>query len=653
VSADGGPVSHVAGPRGEEEERAARLHAAAEAVADGGWPPAGLGDASADPLIPEFDIIARIAQVHQAAAGGRAATEDGRHSSESLGDILSRSVVPMTTRPDVTGARRWGPLFVLERVGGGSFGEVYRAWDPALDREVALKLLRVPSTSPGRASTFVREGQLLASVRHPNVINVHGAAQIDGEVGLWMEFVRGRTLEQIVLEDGPMSAQEATVIAESLCRALSAVHQQGLLHRDIKAANVMRASGGRIVLLDFGTGTEVASCAGGSPGIAGTPLYMAPEVLEGAPATVQSDVYSLGVLLFFLVTGSFPVYGKSLAEVRAVHQRGDRVLLSDVRSDLPAAFTNTVEKAISPDPQSRIASPGRMRTSFGSSEESPRRSTSILPPVAVIMLAAPLLAAILGYVTSLAFKLQLGIEGDDFLSEGFFMQMEWGARSVVSTLVYTGIAGVLTHMAALLWRLATTIGGVRSVRDRLVQWRHAFTVHAGLDDPSARMQAVLAGGLLLLAVVCGAFLPLLRALTVSASTAPSAVLNPLNPRHVASHVLYGLSLDMTLFVVLALAWRVETSARRGGRTSARGAIVGVLVVAALPLLLHAAAWRVLFQSQFRLASVEGRQCYVLDEEGTEVLLHCPGGEPPRNRVLNRSDATLSITGQFGSLFEKY
>jgi serine/threonine-protein kinase len=153
----------------------------------------------------------------------------------------------------------------------------------------------------------VREGQLLARVRHQNVITVHGACEVNGEVGIWMEFVHGKTLEQIVRSDGPMSAQEASVVGESLCRALAAVHQAGLLHRDIKASNVMREAGGRIVVLDLGTGTEIdIESQPGTRRLAGTPLYMAPEILEGGTASVQSDIYSLGVLLFYLTTGTYP-----------------------------------------------------------------------------------------------------------------------------------------------------------------------------------------------------------------------------------------------------------------------------------------------------------------------------------------------------------
>jgi serine/threonine protein kinase len=172
----------------------------------------------------------------------------------------------------------WAQLTLIERLGGGTFGDVYRAWDRHLEREVALKLLRADeSVDDLQASGIAREGRLLARVRHVNVITVHGVDVHDGRVGLWMDLVRGVTLEQRLREGGPLSAREAALVGIDLCRALAAIHAAGLIHRDVKAQNVMREDGGRIVLMDLGTGREAG--AAGRPSaadLAGTPLYLAP-----------------------------------------------------------------------------------------------------------------------------------------------------------------------------------------------------------------------------------------------------------------------------------------------------------------------------------------------------------------------------------------
>ena len=144
------------------------------------------------------------------------------------------------------------------------------------------------------------------------------------------------------------------LIGEDLCRALSAVHRAGFIHRDVKAKNVMRDDTGRIVLMDFGTG-RTAEAQEGKSDRAGTPLYMAPEVIEGGQASVRSDVYSLGVLLYYLVTGEYPVNARTIDELRDAHARREHRWLSEVRPDLPVAFMQVVERAIALDPEERYA----------------------------------------------------------------------------------------------------------------------------------------------------------------------------------------------------------------------------------------------------------------------------------------------------------
>jgi serine/threonine-protein kinase len=264
-------------------------------------------------------------------------------------------------RPPEAMPTRWGHLEILEKVGEGSFGEVYRARDPQLDREVALKLLRREEKSTqGGESTVVEEGRLLARVRHPNVATVYGADQRDGRVGLWMELLHGNTLSELVREQGPFSAREAALVGIDLCQALAAVHAQGILHRDIKAQNVIRATGGRIVLMDFGIGRDLRQSSPLERSLSGTPLYLAPEVIAGEGASVRSDIYSLGVLLFYLVTGSFPVQTSSLEDLRQAHERGDVKLLRDLRPDLPEPFVRVVDGALAQDPARRYATAGAL-----------------------------------------------------------------------------------------------------------------------------------------------------------------------------------------------------------------------------------------------------------------------------------------------------
>jgi serine/threonine protein kinase len=257
-------------------------------------------------------------------------------------------------------ATRWGDLLIKEEIGSGSFGRVFRAHDPRLERDVALKLY---SAAAIRGSSRFHEGRLLARVRHPNVVAVYGMEERGEEVGLWLELLDGVTLAEYVRTAGPVGYREAALVGQDVCRALAAVHQAGLVHGDVKAQNVMRERGGRIVLMDFGIGRDLRAPQPESSS-GGTPLYMAPELFDGAPATSASDIYGVGVLLFLLVTGSYPIVASDRKELERRHRAGQRRLLRDVRHDLPDAFVDVIERACATTPDDRYQTAGAMQAAL-------------------------------------------------------------------------------------------------------------------------------------------------------------------------------------------------------------------------------------------------------------------------------------------------
>ncbi len=294
-----------------------------------------------DPAVREtvrrLRIIARVAHAHEFASTLR----DGQ------------PFVPNLATPC-----DWGPLRVIESLARGAYGEVYRAWDPRLEREVALKLIdHDAGTDPGNG-TVIEEGRVLARVRHPNVVTVYGADRRDGRIGIWTEFVTGRTLGQCLQQDGLFAPHDAASIIVDVCRGLAAVHCAGLVHGDIKSTNVMRGDEGRIVLMDFGASRyrdELQPVR-----IAGTPAYMAPEVIEGGRPNVRSDLYSVGVLLYHLVTGRYPVERSTFVELRDAYRQRSDLPLVDLRRDFPSPLAAVVQRALSRDPAHRYSSADAM-----------------------------------------------------------------------------------------------------------------------------------------------------------------------------------------------------------------------------------------------------------------------------------------------------
>ena len=323
-------------------------------------------DESTRQVIRELAVIAAISDVH---------------SSIPLRTDVHAAAGPAEPNRAMLGT--WGTFRLLQKVGQGAYGEVYRAWDTRLDREVALKLLAAGVGGHGaQATSIVEEGRLLARVRHPNVVTIHGAEHHDGRIGLWMEFIKGRTLEQVLAKTPKLREAEVVTIGLEICRAVSAVHEAGLLHRDIKAHNVMRSEDGRIVLMDLGAGKKVDD---DSLDLAGTPLYLSPEVLRGSPATIRSDIYSLGVLLYRLATGSYPVWGRTVGEVRTAHDRGHYVPVHVARGDISPKLAHLIERAIAQEPARRYETADSLAADLAGTKRHPRPLVALTAGAAALL----------------------------------------------------------------------------------------------------------------------------------------------------------------------------------------------------------------------------------------------------------------------------
>lgn len=276
---------------------------------------------------------------------------------------------------------RWGSLEVLEELGRGAFGVVYKAWDPILRRHVALKLFRFDQGQ-------IEEARKLAQVNSPNIVKIFRYETHEGYPGFTMELVNGVTLADELKDRGPLGCAEAAEIVIDLCKAVSSVHSSGLLHRDIKAQNVMRDANGRIVLMDFGLGESITNKAA-VHSLAGTLPYIAPELFTGAPASIVSDVYSLGVLLYYLVSGEYPLQCENISGFREAHLSRYAIPFRKRLPWMRPRFVRIVERATAADPALRYRSAEVMAAALaGWRQKRPLRNGLLFAGVLTVFIVA-------------------------------------------------------------------------------------------------------------------------------------------------------------------------------------------------------------------------------------------------------------------------
>src|SRR5258706_9016493 len=204
-----------------------------------------------------------------------------------------------------------------------------------------------------------REARLMAPLGHPDVLKVCGAAEKNGGVGFWPDLIEGEPMGRWADAHPRLSARELGAIGEELAAALAAIHALGVVHGDLKPANVVRHRDGRWIVLDFGSSTPLDGDFE-----SGTPAFAAPELLVGGRPACATDLYSLAALLFRLASGRLPVDADTFEQLRARHQRRERLHLMDLRPDLPPRFAAALERALAPDPAARPASAGEFAQSL-------------------------------------------------------------------------------------------------------------------------------------------------------------------------------------------------------------------------------------------------------------------------------------------------
>ena len=271
----------------------------------------------------------------------------------------------------------FGSYRLLARLGEGAMGEVWRALDLRLEREVALKILK--DVDDQRRQALIGEAKLACQLNHPNIAHIYDAGEVDGTPYIAMELVEGRTLRELV--GHPVEATLLQDLARQAASALSHAHQRGIVHRDIKPENLLLTHEGQLKVLDFGIARRgLGDALGGqtshhltlvertAPGYSqGTPAYMSPEQANGKTLTGQSDQFSLGVLLYELATATHPFLRASLVDTLYAVTRDQPLPLSEARPDLPRSLSDAIRRLMEKDPQDRF--PNLQTLAVGLSEQ--------------------------------------------------------------------------------------------------------------------------------------------------------------------------------------------------------------------------------------------------------------------------------------------
>ena len=250
-----------------------------------------------------------------------------------------------------------GRYEILERIGYGGMSVVYKALCHRLNRYDAIKILRDDLTEDDESrERFQAESQAIAMLSHPNIVSVYDVGHCEGIEYIVMELVEGITLKQYMQKKGALSWKESLHFSTQIAKALAHAHERGIIHRDIKPQNIMLLKDGTIKVADFGIAELQSNLSGYSGQAVGSVHYMAPEQAKGAVADARSDIYSLGVVMYEMLTGQLPYNGDTTEEIAIKHINGCPVKPDEIKGDIPEELERIVLKAMSADLQTRYQS---------------------------------------------------------------------------------------------------------------------------------------------------------------------------------------------------------------------------------------------------------------------------------------------------------
>src|SRR5699024_10049552 len=255
---------------------------------------------------------------------------------------------------------------IKRRIGGGGMANVYLGFDLILERDVAIKVLRMEFVNdPEFVDRFDREAQEATSLSHPNIVNIYDVGEEDDILYIVMEYVDGLTLKEYIQKHGPLSVEKAIDIMEQLTAAIQHAHETGLIHRDIKPQNVLINQNGMVKVTDFGIALALSATAlTQTNSVLGSVHYLSPEQARGGVATKKSDIYSLGIVFYELLTGELPFSGQTPVSIALKHLQDETPSVRTLNTASPQSVENIVLQATAKDPFHRFESVFEMESAL-------------------------------------------------------------------------------------------------------------------------------------------------------------------------------------------------------------------------------------------------------------------------------------------------
>jgi predicted Ser/Thr protein kinase len=582
-----------------------------------------------------------------------------------------------------------GPYRVLRKLGEGGMGVVYLAEDQRLGRLVALKFL-APSLRRTRTDS---NGQLMAEARsaavlnHPGIVTLHDVLEVRGEIVAVMEYVEGRPLSELIAGE-PLALGFALRLAGQLADALAYAHGRGIIHCDLKPANVHVLANGSAKILDFGLARAVTRPEGEPNALEGrlfgTPGYLSPERLLGRESTAASDVYALGVVLYQLLTGMPPFRTDDDAQLFLDTLTATPLPPSTLVVGIPAAVDDLALRCLSKNPRERLqphellralndvllemetapipyASIAGRRRAVPARTPGPRPAGVEVTPRgwwqdravaggwAVVALAGGL--SFVGFITSISYNQPLGLIGS-FANESALWWPVWGLRSLVAVVGGIVLLSLLLVAVTGAGRLAfAAIGPLR---------RWCAPLFRSADRLSKLVRgtpnAVIAPALLLLQIIAVGFLlwrfqSIISGIDSFIMKRLPSDLWALRPQNRQEHRLLSETLIVEL-LVFGLAW--YWILRRGRERNEQDASVvvwsGAAIMAFSLLFFEVAPFRILYHNEAERVSYQSSPCYLVGEHDNEELLFCPRRPPPWGQIVKSDDPALKREGTFESIF---